>query len=160
MFLNTLTLKKNAILVYACVLLHLPCVRFLNASLTAPSTLPTISTSITWSDETKRFRTPFTNRFDTFCSSSFVQFFNLTRIEQFSETHVTLYDKTTTQVLLTIKTLYELKELEHTKLGWKVLILKYDLGKSLRKEMWYKMADTKKFLDYIFLKMKNACYMK
>jgi len=28
-----------------------------------------------------------------------------------------------------------LKELEHWKLAWKVLILKYDLGKSLSKEM-------------------------
>jgi len=36
-----------------------------------------------------------------------------------------------------------LKELEHRQLGWKVLILKYDLGKSLSKEMWCKMADTK-----------------
>ena len=36
-----------------------------------------------------------------------------------------------------------LKELEHRKLGWKVLILKYDLGKSLSKEMWFKMSDTK-----------------
>ena len=27
------------------------------------------------------------------------------------------------------------KELEHRKLGWKVLILKYDLGKGLSKEM-------------------------
>jgi len=27
-----------------------------------------------------------------------------------------------------------LKELEHRKLGWNVLILKYDLGKSLSKE--------------------------
>jgi len=36
-----------------------------------------------------------------------------------------------------------LKELEHRKLGWKVLILKFDLGKSLSKEMWFKMADTK-----------------
>ena len=37
-----------------------------------------------------------------------------------------------------------LKELEHRKLGWKVLtsILKYDLGKSLSKEMWCRMADT------------------
>ena len=34
-----------------------------------------------------------------------------------------------------------LKELEHRKFGWKVLILKYDLGKSLSKEMWCKMAD-------------------
>jgi len=40
--------------------------------------------------------------------------------------------------------LTQLKELEHGKLGWKVLILKYDLGKSLSKEMWCKMADTKK----------------
>jgi len=46
----------------------------------------------------------------------------------------------------------ELKELEHRKLGWKVLILKYDLGKSLSKEMWCtcKMADTKNNFDYIF----------
>jgi len=29
-----------------------------------------------------------------------------------------------------------LKELEHRKLGWKVLVLKYDLDKSLSKEMW------------------------
>jgi len=42
-----------------------------------------------------------------------------------------------------------LKELEHRKLGWKVLILKYDLGKSLTNEMWCKMADTKnKFTTY------------
>ena len=40
--------------------------------------------------------------------------------------------------------MFSLKELEHRKLGWKVLILKYDLGKSLSKEMWCKMADTKK----------------
>ena len=53
-----------------------------------------------------------------------------------------------------------LKELEHRILGWKVLILKYDLGKSLNKEMWCKMADTKKFLDYIFKKMINAFYMR
>ena len=45
------------------------------------------------------------------------------------------------------------------KLGWKVLILKYDLGRSLRKEMWCNMADTKK-IDYIFKKMKNACNMR
>jgi len=37
-----------------------------------------------------------------------------------------------------------LKELEHRKLGWKVLILNYDWGKSLSKEMWCKMADTKR----------------
>jgi len=43
-----------------------------------------------------------------------------------------------------------LKELEHRKLGWKVLILKYDLGKSLSKEMWWNMANTKTFLDFIF----------
>jgi len=42
-----------------------------------------------------------------------------------------------------------LKELEHRKLGWKVLILKYDLGKSLSKEMWCKMADTKKIWLHI-----------
>jgi len=44
-------------------------------------------------------------------------------------------------------TLSHLKELEHRKLGWKVLILKYDLGKSLSKEIWCKMADTKKNFD-------------
>jgi len=56
-----------------------------------------------------------------------------------------------------------LKELEHRKLGWKVLtsILKYDLGfKILSKEMWWHMADTKNILDYIFKKMKNACNMR
>jgi len=49
-----------------------------------------------------------------------------------------------------------LKKLEHRKLGWKVLISKYDLGKSLSKEMWCKMADTKTCFYYIFKKMKNA----
>jgi len=53
-----------------------------------------------------------------------------------------------------------LKELEHRKLGWKVLVLKFDLGKSLSKEMWFKMDDTKWFLDYIFKKMKIACIMR
>jgi len=53
-----------------------------------------------------------------------------------------------------------LKELEHRKLGWKVFILKYDLGKSLSKEMSWKMADTKTFLDFIFKKMKNARIMR
>ena len=48
-----------------------------------------------------------------------------------------------------------LKELEHRKLGWKVLILEYDLGKSLGKEMWWKMADTKT-IDYIFKNTKNC----
>jgi len=43
-----------------------------------------------------------------------------------------------------------LKELEHRKLGWKVLILKYDFGKSLSNEMWFKMADTKIHFDYVF----------
>ena len=43
-----------------------------------------------------------------------------------------------------------LKELEHRKLDWKVPILKYDLGKSLSKKMWCKMADTKDIFDYIF----------
>jgi len=36
-----------------------------------------------------------------------------------------------------------LKELEHRKLGWKVLVLKFDLGKSLSKGIWCKMADTR-----------------
>jgi len=39
-----------------------------------------------------------------------------------------------------------LKALEHRHLGLKVLILKYDLGKSLSKKMRCKMADTKTFL--------------
>ena len=47
-----------------------------------------------------------------------------------------------------------LKELEHRKLGWKVFILKYDLGKSLSKEMWCKMADTKQFLTTYFKRWK------
>jgi len=42
-----------------------------------------------------------------------------------------------------------LKELEHRKLGGKVLILKYDSGKSLSKEMWCKKADTKKIWLHI-----------
>jgi len=56
------------------------------------------------------------------------------------------------RILPNIVSVLELKELEHRKLGWKVLILKYDLGKSLSKEMWCKMADTKTFLDNIFNK--------
>ena len=36
------------------------------------------------------------------------------------------------------------KELEHRKLGWKELTLIYDLDKSLSKEMWCKMANTRK----------------
>jgi len=43
-----------------------------------------------------------------------------------------------------------LKELEHRKLGWNVLLFKYDLGKSLRKKMGCKLADTKNNFDYIF----------
>jgi len=39
--------------------------------------------------------------------------------------------------------LTSLKELEHRKLGCKVLILKYDLGKGLSNDMSCKMADTK-----------------
>jgi len=39
-----------------------------------------------------------------------------------------------------------LKELEHRKLGRKVLLWKYDLGKSLSKQMWWNMADNKKLL--------------
>jgi len=56
--------------------------------------------------------------------------------------------------------LFDLKELEHRKLGWKVLILKYDLGKSLCKDMWCKMADTKTIIDYLFNKIKNAFNMR
>jgi len=48
-----------------------------------------------------------------------------------------------------IAALNVLKELEHRQMGWKVLILKYDLGKSLSNEMWCKMSDTKNFY-YIF----------
>jgi len=47
-----------------------------------------------------------------------------------------------------------LKELEHRKLGWKVLILKNYLGKSLSKEMRCKMADTKKILTTYFKRWK------
>jgi len=42
-----------------------------------------------------------------------------------------------------------LKELEHKKLDWKVLTLKYDLGNTLSKEMWCKMDDTKNVFDCI-----------
>jgi len=44
-------------------------------------------------------------------------------------------------IVYKFEVLLSLKELEHRKWGWKVLILKYDLGKSLSKEMWCKMAD-------------------
>jgi len=47
-----------------------------------------------------------------------------------------------------------LKELEHRKMGWKVLILKYDLGKSLSKEMWCKMANTKTNFTTYFKRWK------
>ena len=40
------------------------------------------------------------------------------------------------QGLITNANNLPLKELEHRKLGWKVFILIYDLGKSLSKEMW------------------------
>jgi len=53
-----------------------------------------------------------------------------------------------------------LKELEHRKLGWKVFIFKYDLGKSLSKEMWCKMADAKTNFDFILKNMKNACIFR
>ena len=53
-------------------------------------------------------------------------------------------------VLVVIGKIKTIKEIEHRKLGWKVLILKYDLGKSLSREMWCKMADTKQCFDYIF----------
>jgi len=55
---------------------------------------------------------------------------------------------------------WPLKELEHRILGWKLFILKYNLGMCRGKEMWCKMADTKTFLDYIFKKIKNACNMR
>jgi len=45
-------------------------------------------------------------------------------------------------------------ELEHRKLGWKVLILKNDFGMSLGKEMWFKMAYTKKFLTTYLKRLK------
>ena len=38
--------------------------------------------------------------------------------------------------------------------------LKYDLGKSISKEMCWNMVDTKTFLDYISKEMKNACNMR
>jgi len=47
-----------------------------------------------------------------------------------------------------------LMELEHRKMGWKVLILKYDLGKKLSKEKWCKMAYTKKNLTTYFKRWK------
>jgi len=47
-----------------------------------------------------------------------------------------------------------LKELEHRKMGWKVFILKYDLGKSVSKEMWCKMSDTKTKLTSYFKRRK------
>jgi len=46
------------------------------------------------------------------------------------------------------------------KIELKKLILKYEFGKSLSKEMWCKMADTKHVLYYVFQKMKNACSMR
>jgi len=86
-----------------------------------------------------------------------------------------LYVKSINRVWQTIKTFfYEkqasqssanpafpyLKELEHKQLGWKVLIQKYDLGKSLSKEIWCKMADTNKNLDNIFKNTRNACNVR
>ena len=41
------------------------------------------------------------------------------------------------------------------KLGWKVLILKYDLGKSLSKEMWCKIADTK--INWLHILKDEKC---
>ena len=46
------------------------------------------------------------------------------------------------------------------KIGLKSTNLKNDLGKSLSKEMWWNMVDTKKNFEYIFKKMKNACNMR
>jgi len=59
--------------------------------------------------------------------------------------------------LVILNTNAHLKELEHRQLSWKVLILKYDLGKSLSKEMWCKMADTKTIFDHIFKKIFKKC---
>ena len=42
-----------------------------------------------------------------------------------------------------------LKDARAQKLGWKVPILKYELGKSLSKEMWCKMTDTNKIWLHI-----------
>jgi len=63
--------------------------------------------------------------------------------------------KTTHDVLVLsfVECVELLKELEHRKLAWKVLILKYDLGKS-HKEMWCKMADTKIILTTYFKRWK------
>jgi len=46
---------------------------------------------------------------------------------------------------------------ELVKLGWKVHILKYNLGKSLSKEMWCKMADTNNNFYHILKTIKIAC---
>jgi len=55
--------------------------------------------------------------------------------------------------------LFYIKEARAQKIGLKS-ILKYDLCKSLSKELCCKMADTKTFVDYIFEKMKNACNLR
>ena len=93
-----------------------------------------------------------------YCGSSLSCLSSLMNWDFLSLTWLTLAICNTNQVYL--YSLCALKELEHIKLGWKVLILKYDLGNSLNKEMWCKMADTKNFFDYIVLKMKNACNMR
>jgi len=54
-----------------------------------------------------------------------------------------------------------LKGARAQKIGLKsTYILKYDLGKSLSKEMWCKMADTKKITWLHILKDENACNMR
>ena len=49
---------------------------------------------------------------------------------------------------------------EHAENWVEKLILKYDLGKSLSKQIRLNMPDNKTFLDYIFKHMKNACNMR
>ena len=75
-------------------------------------------------------------------------FENLTRFTVFSNLRLGVYTsyahETNNQ---------SLKELQHRKLGWK-----YDLDKSLSKEMWCKMADTKQNFDCIFLKDEKCMY--
>jgi len=48
----------------------------------------------------------------------------------------------------TYSNLVNFKGARAQKIGLKVLILKYDLGKSLPKEMWCEMADTKNVTTY------------
>jgi len=78
---------------------------------------------------------------------STIQYFQLVRRSQYFNA-ASIFIKYRRHTITSTYFLF-LKELEHRKLGWKVLILKYDLGKRKSEEMWCKMADTKKN-DYIF----------